>query len=249
MLISIITATLNSAETLEDCLKSVTRQTYLNREYLVIDGGSSDETINIIKKYSKEINIFISEKDSGIYDALNKGILLSKGDIIGFLHADDLYASNDVLAKISKGFLDPSVCAIYGDLIYVQRNNLNKVIRRWQGKIFKKENLAFGWMPAHPTLYVRREWYQKIGGFDSTYRISADYLSILKMFSQPSFKAIYLPYVLVKMRIGGISNNSIRNIIKKFREDWTALRSCNFNFLESVFAIVLKNLCKLKQFF
>jgi glycosyltransferase len=246
--ISIITATYNCASTLPDCFYSVAQQTYTHREHLLVDGASTDGTIDIIKQHTNQITSFITEPDKGIYDALNKGLKLSKGDVVGFLHADDLYASDEVLSKIAKAFEDPNVCAVYGDLEYVSQQDTSKVIRRWQSKPFKQQDLGWGWMPAHPTLYVRREWYSRIGGFDTSYRIAADYLSILKFFMNPEFKAVYVPDVLVTMRLGGASNQSFKAIIKKTKEDWRALRSCCFNPPNALRAIMGKNLSKLKQF-
>jgi glycosyltransferase len=246
--ISVVTATWNCAQTLPDCFASVARQDYANREHVVVDGASTDETINVINQHIGQIAIFKSERDKGIYDALNKGIQLATGDVIGFLHADDFYASNDALSKIARAFEDPTVCAVYGDLEYVRQQDTSKVIRRWQSKPFTERDLGRGWMPAHPTLYVRRDWYLKIGGFDISYRIAADYLSILKLFTEPGFKAEYIPEVLVTMRMGGASNKSIKAIVNKSKEDWHALRSCSFSVPKALRAIAWKNLSKLSQF-
>jgi len=246
--ISVITATWNCKNTLPDCLASVARQDYSHREHIVIDGSSTDGTIDVIHQYSDQIEIFKSERDRGIYDALNKGINLATGEVVGFLHADDLYASDEVLSKVAKAFVDPSVCAVYGDLEYVSQQDTQKVVRRWRSNPFKKEDLSWGWMPAHPTLYVRREWYSRIGGFDISYRIAADYLSVLNLFTQPEFRAVYLPNVLVTMRLGGASNKSIRAIANKSKEDWRALRSCGFSLPSAMRAIAWKNLSKLSQF-
>lgn len=246
--ISVVTATWNCVETISDCLESVARQSYVHREHVIIDGASTDGTVAAINQHIDQISTFVSERDKGIYDALNKGIQLTTGDVVGFLHADDLYASNDVLTKIAKAFEDPTVCAVYGDLEYVSQQNTSKVIRRWQSNRFSKGDLGWGWMPAHPTLYVRREWYSRIGGFDTSYYIAADYLSILKLFMRPDFRTVYLPEVLVTMRLGGASNKSLKAIVKKSKEDWRALRSCNFTVPEAMRAIAWKNLSKLTQF-
>ncbi len=246
--ISVVTATWNCASTLPDCLASVARQSYTHREHVIVDGASTDGTVDVINRHIDQIATFKSERDKGIYDALNKGIQLATGDVVGFLHADDLYASDDVLSKIAMAFEDPSVCAVYGDLEYVSQQDTSKVIRRWQSKPFNRRDLGWGWMPAHPTLYVRRDWYSKIGGFDISYRIAADYLSILKFFTQPQFKTVYIPDVLVTMRLGGASNKSINAIVKKSKEDWHALRSCDFSVPSALRAIAWKNLSKLSQF-
>ena len=246
--ISIITATWNCKNTLPDCLASVARQDYAHREHIVVDGASTDGTIDVVRQHIDQIAIFKSERDEGIYDALNKGINLATGEVVGFLHADDLYASDEVLSKVGEAFADSSVCAVYGDLEYVKHQDTTKVVRRWQSHPFKKQDLSWGWMPAHPTLYVRKEWYSRIGGFDITYRIAADYLSVLHLFTQPEFRAVYLPNVLVKMRLGGVSNRSLRAIASKSKEDWRALRSYGFSWPTAMRAIAWKNLSKLTQF-
>jgi glycosyltransferase involved in cell wall biosynthesis len=247
--ISIITATMNCDKTLESCLVSVAQQDYQYREHVIVDGASTDKTIDIINQYIDQIATFKCERDKGIYDALNKGINLASGEVVGFLNSDDLFASPYVLSKIAKAFEDPLVCAVYGDLIYVNQQDTSKAIRHWRGKPFNLSYLDWGWMPAHPTLYVRKDWYSKIGGFDISYKISADYLSTLKLFSRPEFKTAYIPEVLVNMRMGGASNKSFKAIINKSKEDWRALRSCNFSLPATLWAIFWKNLSKFNQFF
>ncbi len=248
MKFSIITATYNCLDTLPCCLDSINSQTYTSYEHIIIDGNSSDGTKDFLNNFADTKFIYLSEPDEGIYDALNKGIHLATGDVIGFLHADDMYASKDTLSKIAKAFEDPSVCAVYGDLDYVGNMNTNKVIRRWRSNPFIKRDLNWGWMPAHPTLYVRRDWYKLIDCFDITYKISADYYSILKFFSNEKFVTVYLPDVLITMRMGGTSNKSITSILKKTKEDWRALRSCNFSVPSALRALVWKNISKLRQF-
>ena len=244
ILISVITATKNSSATILDCIDSVSMQSYSNVEHLIIDGQSWDGTIDILSAHSQKFSFMISESDQGIYDALNKGINYSKGDVIGFLHSDDVYSHVKVLSNIAKVFEDPNVSAVYGDLQYVLKNDLNYVIRNWASSKFYYKNLKLGWMPPHPTLYVRREWYKSIGSFDTSYRISADYLSILRMFSQKDFHPVYIPEVLVKMRSGGVSNRSIKNIIHKSREDLKTLHSTRIG---GVGTLILKNLRKFCQ--
>ena len=246
--ISVVTAVYNSHETLAQALDSILSQSHPSIELIVVDGASTDGSLDVLEKYRQHLSIFISENDDGIYDALNKGISFATGDVIGFLHADDLYASNDALLKIAKAFEDQRVCAVYGDLEYVCEHDTSRVIRRWRSNPFSQRDLGRGWMPPHPTLYVRRDWYSKIGGFDISYRIAADYLSILKLFTQPDFKTEYIPDVLITMRLGGASNKSIKAILKKSKEDWRALRSCEFSMPSALRAIVCKNLSKLLQF-
>lgn len=243
-----ITATLNCEGTLADCFASLACQSHLDREHIIVDGASTDGTIGLIKRHIKNDAKFICEADKGIYDALNKGIHLATGDVIGFLHSDDVYSSENVLSKIAKAFEDPGVSAVYGDLEYVDREDNTRVVRRWKSKPFKRRYLDLGWMPAHPTLYVRREWYNRIGGFNVSYRISADYLSILRLFGDPGFRPVHIPDVLVKMRLGGSSNRSIRAIICKMKEDLRALRTCGFSVTGALGAVMGKNLSKLVQF-
>jgi glycosyltransferase len=216
---------------------------------VVIDGASSDGTLELLKSRQSQFAVLVSEPDEGIYDALNKGISSSSGDVIGFLHADDLYAHPNVLAQIAAEFeKDASVCAVYGDLQYVRKDDTSVVVRNWKSGTFSANRLAWGWMPPHPTLYVRREWYERIGGLDTRYRISADYLSVLQLFSQADFKEVYIPEVLVKMRLGGASNQTIKAIAQKSREDWDALRRTGVGAFGGVGALLWKNLSKAGQF-
>lgn len=245
MKISIVTATWNCVDTVCDCLGSVASQLYANREHVVVDGASQDGTVQMLERHCSQLAVMISEEDQGIYDALNKGIAVASGDVIGFLHADDVYGGPDVLTEIAKVFEDPAVSAVYGDLQYVKKDNMTNVVRYWKSRPYSQTLLARGWMPPHPTLYVRREWYERVGGFDTKYRIAADYFSILSLFSQPDFKAVYLPMVMVKMRLGGASNRSLKNIVRKSREDLDALRRTGVGGLAT---LAWKNLSKLGQF-
>lgn len=192
-----------------------------------------------------QLAVLISEADSGIYDALNKGIARASGDIIGLMHADDFYAAPKVLEWVVQAFENPEVDAVYGDLEYVQQADVTRTIRRWRSSPFDARKLSWGWMPPHPTLYVRRGWYERIGAFDPSYRIAADYDFILRLFSQPEFRAIHIPEVFVKMRLGGVSNRSVRNITQKSREDYRALRQ---NRIGGIGALAWKNLSKIGQF-
>jgi len=246
--VSIITATWNCQETVADCLASVAGQTWPHRQHVVVDGASTDGTLDVLQAHRQQLAVLHSEPDCGIYDALNKGLALATGDVVGFLHADDLYAHPQVLEQVAAAFANPAVCAVYGNLHYVRQHDTTQVVRHWASSPFSRQRLAWGWMPPHPTLYLRREWYERIGGFDTRYRIAADYLSILQLFSQPGFKAVYLPEVLVTMRLGGASNRSLRNIARKTAEDWQALRQTGVGALGGVGALVWKNLSKLGQF-
>lgn len=245
MKISVITATYNCVATISQALDSVASQEGAAFEHVIVDGGSGDGTLELLGARRSQFASFVSEPDRGIYDALNKGIARSRGDVVGFLHADDLYADAHVLADIARAFADPSVEAVYGDLQYVDKADPSRVIRHWRAGPFSRRRLAWGWMPPHPTLYVRRSWYDRIGGFDLRYRIAADYFSILQLFSSPDFRAAYLPRVLVRMRVGGASNRSLSNIMRKSREDLDALRRTGVGGLGT---LLWKNASKLGQF-
>lgn len=242
--ISIITAVYNNQEHLEECFASVFSQTYTNIEYIVVDGASTDGSVDIIKRNPK-ISRWISEPDKGIYEALNKGIAMATGDVIGFLHSDDLFYSPDTLAHIAAVLESRNCDAVYGDLIYVSRENAERVLRYWKSNHFEAKLLKQGWMPPHPTLFVKQGWYKSKGVFRTDFRISADYDLILRLFSDKNFNAAYLPEVITRMRAGGASNKSLKNIYRKSKEDYIALRQ---NRVGGIFALIYKNAQKVFQF-
>jgi glycosyltransferase len=246
--ISIITAVYNGAETLGDTISSVTDQDYVNLEHIIIDGGSTDGTLALLQNLREDHAHWISEPDEGIYPALNKGIGLATGDIVGFLHADDIYSGASVVGKIASVFSDPDVLACYGDLEYVRRAHTASVVRYWKSGPYCSARLCKGWMPPHPTFYARRELYAAAGGFDCTFRIAADYdcmLRLLKRIDDAGGRVAYLPEVVVKMRLGGASNRSLSNILLKSSEDWRAIRK---NRVGGPLTLLLKNVGKLGQF-
>jgi glycosyltransferase len=245
MKLSVITATYNSVATLPDCLESLRIQRHPDMEHLVIDGGSRDGTLALLQERRAQIDQLVSEPDEGIYDALNKGLRLSTGEVVGFLHSDDFYPDAEVLADVARAFDDPRVSAVYGDLEYVGRSDVTRVIRRWKGGDVGRYSIALGWMPPHPTLFARRSVYEAIGGFDTKLRIAADYHSVLKMFLLPGFTVRYIRRVLVKMRVGGVSNRSLSNMVEKSRQDLCALRATGFG---GPLTVLAKNLRKLPQF-
>lgn len=243
--LSLVTATKNCQETIKTCLQSISSQKYVSYENIIVDGVSTDGTHEICLQHAGSSATIISEPDYGIYDALNKGWALAQGDVVGYLHGDDILASPHVLQLISEAFEDPSVDAVYGDLVYVDSVTTNRVIRYWRAGGFSRKSLVRGWMPPHPALYVRKHWYENLGGFDTRYRIAGDYDFILRLFSQPNFNAVYIPEVLVKMRVGGASNRSVRQIFKKTTEDYRALRQAGVGGLGT---LAFKNLRKVHQF-
>jgi glycosyltransferase involved in cell wall biosynthesis len=245
MKISVITAVRNNRDTIAAALDSILGQTWPDIELVVIDGSSTDGTLEVLESYRSRINYLVSEKDQGIYDALNKGLMRATGDIIGFLHADDLLASSAVLATIESLFREHHVDGVYGDLVYVRQENPEALVRFWRSCRYRKGLLQQGWMPPHPTLYLRRRVYEKFGTFDTTYRIAADYDFILRIFKQGALNVHYIPQVLVRMRLGGVSNRNPALILRKSREDFRALRS---NSCGGLWALIRKNLSKLPQF-
>lgn len=245
MKISVITASYNCVDTIQDALDAVAIQKHSAVEHVIIDGASVDGTWEAVQAHGSARKVAFSEPDQGIYDALNKGIACSSGDVVGFLHADDVFADAEVLSRVAEAFADPSVEAVYGDLQYVHREDLSRVMRHWRSEPFEARKLARGWMPPHPTLYVRRSVYERLGGFDTSYRIAADYEFILRLFSQPGLRAIHIPKILVKMRVGGASNRSLSNIVRKSNEDLRALR---YHRVGGMGALAWKNLSKLGQF-
>lgn len=245
MKVSIITSVYNNQEIIAEAIESVLSQTYPEIEYIVIDAGSTDNTINIVRSYQDRLAIFISEPDKGIYDGLNKGISLATGDIIGFLHSDDLYENNLVIEKVAKAFKENNVDSIYGDLVYVNKLDPLKVIRYWKSGQFTPHKLNNGWMPPHPAFFVRSHIYQKYGLFDLNFRIAADYDLILRFLGKHAISTHYIPEVLIKMRVGGESNKSLKNVLRKSREDLMAI---NKNGIGNIFTLFFKNFSKIEQF-
>lgn len=248
MKISIITITYNSAATVEDTIKSVVSQDYPDMEYLIIDGKSKDTTLEIAEKYKDRISKIVSEKDKGLYDALNKGIRHASGDVIGMLHSDDLYANNEVIKKVAQKFIDdPTVEGVYADLVFVNRNDTNKSMRVWESGTYEDGAFLRGWMPPHPTFFVKKEVYEKFGGFNTELKLSADYELMLRLIHKEKIKLAYLPEVIVKMRMGGISNVSFFVKLKANLEDKMAwkLNGLKPNFMTTI----MKPLRKIGQYF
>ena len=244
--VSIITVTYNSAQTLEHTIRSVLSQTYPNIEYIIVDGKSGDGTLDIIDRYRNKISTFISEKDKGLYYALNKGIELATGDIIGIIHADDFYIHNDVITKVAQTFKSNQADAVYANLYYVDKNNTDKIIRTWRSGAFKVSNFLWGWMPPHPAFFAKKDCYTKYGLFNTTLRSAADYEIMLRFLFKNNIKTAYLPEFIVKMRVGGQSNASINNRVKANNEDRMAWK---LNDLKPYFfTLTLKPLRKIVQF-
>lgn len=247
MKLSLITTTFNSANTLLDTIQSVRSQGINELEYIIVDGGSTDGTLELIQNNRDVISKFISEPDNGIYDAINKGIAIATGEVVGLIHSDDFFASNQVLGKVIEAFSDQDVDALYGDLQYVDRTDSTKVVRNWKSKPYSDGLFEQGWMPAHPTFYLRRQYFKQFGVYDTDFYTSADYELMLRMLRKHKLRSKYLPITMVKMRVGGQSNVSLKNRWIANQED---VRAWEKNGLQiKPLTRWLKPLSKISQFF
>jgi glycosyltransferase involved in cell wall biosynthesis len=243
--ITIITATYNSADTVVDTLKSIAGQTYPNIEHIIVDGLSKDNTLAVVRSFP-HVSKVISEKDKGIYDAMNKGIALATGDIIGILNSDDFYTSNAVISNVVDHFAAHKTDSIYANLYFVDENNTEKIQRTWKSKSFDRRNFYLGWMPPHPTFFVKKEVYEKLGGFNTALKSAADYELMLRFLFINHVSTCYLPEFIVKMRNGGQSTASLKNRLFANREDKMAWK---LNHIKPYFfTIWLKPLRKISQF-
>lgn len=246
MKISIITVCFNSQQTIRATIKSVLSQSYKQVEYIIIDGASTDNTIKIIKEFSNSIDVFVSEGDAGIYDAINKGINKSSGDVVGLLHADDVFDNRSVIDNVMRLF-DENIDMIYGDINYVDRNDIYRVIRRWKSGSYKKGKFKWGWMPPHTSFFIKKSCYIKYGLYNLNLGSSADYELMLRMFELYNLKSKYIPLNITKMRVGGVSNSSFKNRWEANRND---KKSWKINGLKPFwFTFLIKPIIKIKQFF
>ncbi len=246
MKVSIITITFNSASTLEDTLRSVAEQNYPNIEYIVVDGLSRDETLDIVNRYSSVVSKVVSEKDKGIYDAMNKGVQLATGDIIGILNSDDFYADEKVISDVVATFEKTNADGVYGDLVYVDRENTGQIVRTWRSGTYREGMFLKGWMPPHPAFFVKRSVYEKFGLYDLRLKSAADYELMLRLIHRYSVPVAYLPRVITHMRSGGQSNLSLRNRIQANREDRLAWEINGLR--PGMFTLIRKPLSKIFQF-
>lgn len=244
--ISIITAVYNRQATIADAIRSVQVQSWVNVEHVIQDGGSTDGTLDVVRDMMNGATSLVSERDSGIYDAINRGIARSTGDVVGLIHSDDYYASRDILEKVAAAFADPAVDAVYGDVQYVSARDDRRIVRHWRSGRCTAAQLALGWMPPHPTLFVRRAVFERWGLYDTGFRIAADYDAMLRWIVKGRIRLAYIPEVFVKMRTGGESNRSIERMWCKSREDYIAIRR---NGVGGLPTLVAKNLRKIPQFF
>ncbi|MBE1300488.1 MAG: glycosyltransferase [Alteromonadaceae bacterium] len=246
MKLSILTVCLNSEATIGDTIQSVLKQTYKDYEFIIFDGGSSDRTVEIIRSYGNRVRL-IEGRDKGIFDAMNQAISKASGDVIGILNSDDLYVHDSVLSKVVNTFISKNVDSVYGDLFYVKRNNINKILRTWRSGQYNKYRFQNGWAPPHPTFFVKRSIYKKFGVFDTSFDISGDYELMLRFLFKNNISSCYIPDFLVKMRTGGNSSGNLIGRLKSFREDE---RAWHINGLKKkIYTIHLKVLSKIPQFF
>ncbi|MEG1580166.1 MAG: glycosyltransferase family 2 protein [Bacteroidaceae bacterium] len=215
MKVSIVTATFNSVATLQDAMDSVFSQDYPNIEYIIIDGESTDGTMELVRSFGKKVNVVVSEPDKGLYDAMNKGIKLATGDIIGILNSDDFFTSNSVISQIVEAFeANKKLDGVHGDLYYVDAQDTSKIIRYWHTSEYRSHAFFKGWHPAHPTLYLRREVYEKFGVFDLRFPLSADFELMLRFFECCKIKTKHLNLVMIRMRIGGATSRNLKAILR-----------------------------------
>lgn len=230
MKISIITVVYNNERTIKEAIESVFSQTYSNIEYVIIDGNSIDNTVKIINQYNDQLSYFISEKDNGIYDAMNKGIKASTGDVVGILNSDDLYQDSTVIQTIMDQFnQDLNLDIVFGDLVYVKSDNIDKVVRYWKSRPYFKKYFEMGNVPPHPSLFVKRKVYEQAGYFDLNYKLAADYEFMLRIFKKYNFNSSYVNKIIVKMRLGGATNQSLSNIKRQNIEIINAWKNNNLN--------------------
>jgi glycosyltransferase involved in cell wall biosynthesis len=246
MKVSVITSCFNSASTIRTTLESVRVQSYDDLEYIIIDGGSTDQTLELVADFDDCVSILQSEPDQGIYDALNKGIALATGEVVGFLHSDDFFSSPDSVARIVEAFQSSGADAVYANLDYVAREQPDRIVRKWRSQSFEPELFYRGWMPAHPTFYLKRKYYEEFGSYDLDFRQSADYELMLRMLLKHGCSAHFLNEVIIKMRTGGASNVSLRNRWRANQEDARAWKKNGLK--ANTFTRFLKPLSKLGQF-
>ena len=247
MKISIITACYNSASTIEGTIKSVLSQDHPDVEYIIVDGLSKDDTMKVVDRYRDRIAKIISEKDKGIYDAINKGIAAASGEVIGLLHSDDVYANEKVLSGVAGLFEDKKSDSVYADLQYVSKEDVSKVIRYWRSGEYREGIFKKGWMPPHPTFFLKRLCYERFGVYNLEMKTAADYELMLRMLHRYKVSTAYLPEVIVKMRVGGKSNSTLRSRIIANRDD---KRAWKLNGLKpGLFTFILKPLSKIGQYF
>ena len=224
MKITIITVAYNSARTIEDTIRSVLSQTHQDIEYIVVDGGSTDGTLGIVDKYRGKIARSVSGPDKGIYDAMNKGLALATGEVIGFLNSDDFYAQNSAIETVAQAMQNSELGACYADLVYVKQNKTDQIVRYWRSSPYRAGRFGKGWVPPHPTFFARSSTYAQLGGYDISFPVAADFELMVRFLARHQVPSAYLPRLLVCMRTGGASNGGLGSIIRQNMEIYRALK-------------------------
>ena len=247
MKISLLTVSFNSASTIKDTIESIRSQNYKDIEYIVVDGNSTDGTINILKSYDSFISKWISEPDKGIYDAMNKAIKMATGEVVGILNSDDFYANHQILAQVAREFSNPSIEVVFGDLVFVDPKNLSKTVRKYSSAKWNPKKFSWGFMPAHPTVFIRRKYYDQFGQFKTDYKIAADYELLIRFLFVHQLRYKYLPITMVKMRRGGVSS---RNLMSNVILNNEIIRGCRENGIRTnIIMVYLKYFRKLSELF
>jgi len=247
MKISIITSVFNAVDTVEETILSVANQNHSDVEHIVVDGASTDGTLDVVEKYRTRLAWFVSEPDRGVYDGMNKGLRLATGDVIGFLNADDVYAHEGVLHRVAEVMSNPQIDACYADLVYVDKDDSQRIVRYWKSQPYEEGLFLKGWMPAHPTFFVRRSVYERFGGFDLSYPRQSDFELTMRFLHVHKIRAVYIPEIFVRMRTGGLSNSSWRGVLKGNLEAYRAFKKYVTG--ATPFFIFRKILTRLPQFF
>ena len=244
--VSIITVTYNSEKFLEDCILSVYTQDYPHIEHIVVDGWSTDNTIDIITRNSDKLAHWLIERDKGMYEAINKGLALATGDVVGILNSDDMFSSKDVVSEIARCFEEEDIDSLYGDLQFVDQNNTDKIYRVWKSNAYRRSRFHYGWMPAHPTFYIRRKWVEQYGGYETHFYSAADYEFMARYLYTHQLSSRHVPKMFVKMRIGGASNGNLFQRLRANRRDYLAMKKNKIPY--AFFVSILKPITKLHQY-
>ena len=245
--VSVVTVCYNSRETIADALESVRVQSWPHKEHIVVDGASTDGTLEVVERYREGLARLVSEPDEGLYDAMNKGVRLASGDVVCFLNADDVYAGPEVLAQVARIMAEKDLDAVYGDAEFVGRQGGCHTVRRYRSARFRPDRIGWGWMPAHPTLFLRRKLFDKYGLFRTDFRIAGDFELVARMFKGGDLRYLYLPRVLVRMRTGGVSTGGLRS---RWRLNREVVRACRVNGIDTnVWKVVSKYPFKILEYF